>query len=92
MRAHSTNFSLSELERAVDMAHKHESRLYVCTNTMMRNQDLHALEKMHNWCLTPILSIIFLELIRDHHLEAHYSVQGNASNTRTLHTLKKTGC
>lgn len=97
MRAHSTNFSLSELEKAANMAHKHESRLYVCTNTMMKNQDLHALEK--------ILPLVFesgvdalivsdlgaLELIRDHHLEAHYSVQGNASNTRTLHTLKKLG-
>ncbi len=97
MRAHSTNFSLSELEKAVNMAHNHESRLYVCTNTMMRNQDLDALEKMLPLVVESgadaliVSDLGALELIRDHHLEAHYSVQGNASNTRTLHTLKKLG-
>lgn len=97
MRAHSTNFSLSELEKAVNMTHKHESRLYVCTNTMMRNQDLDGLEKMLPGVVESGVDALIvsdlgaLELIRDHHLEAHYSVQGNASNTRTLHTLKKLG-
>ncbi|MBU4535293.1 MAG: U32 family peptidase [Euryarchaeota archaeon] len=97
MRAHTTNFSLTELEKAVNMAHNHESKLYLCTNTMMKNQDLDGLEKILPLVVESgadaliVSDLGALELIRDYHLEAHYSVQGNVSNTRTLHTLKKLG-
>ncbi len=97
LRAHANNFSLTDLERAVQIAHDHHSRVYLCTNTLMKNPDLQYLEK-----ILPVIAELgvdalivsdlgALELARENQLEAHFSVQGNISNSKAMHTLKKLG-
>ena len=43
MRANSGGFSLEDLERAVRRCHNSRVKLYLCTNTMMRDKDLDDL-------------------------------------------------
>ena len=44
MRAHTANFSLENLNHAAERCHHYGARLYVCTNTVMRDRDIKHLK------------------------------------------------
>lgn len=97
MRANTTNFKLEEVEKAVKLVKEHNSKLYVCTNTILKDKDIEQVKKQ-----LPILKsykvdgIILSDLGLIHHvtennLEAHISVQENTTNLETLKILKELG-
>lgn len=45
MRSAPKNFTMDELREAVNFAHSHGVRVYLTTNTLPRNDELHELEK-----------------------------------------------
>lgn len=97
MRANVSNFSMEEIKTAVKNAHDFDSRLYVCTNTILKDNDFDLLEKnfpiLHDFGVDAVIvaDLGAVELARENDLEVHLSVQANISNSRSLKTLKKLG-
>ena len=52
MRANTTNFKLEEVEKAVQLVKEHNSKLYVCTNTILKDKDIEQVKKQ-----LPILNL-----------------------------------
>lgn len=97
MRANVSNFSLDEIKTAVKKSHDFDSRLYVCTNTILKDNDFDLLDrnfpilKEYGVDAVIVADLGAVELARENDLEVHLSVQANISNTRSLKVLKKLG-
>jgi putative protease len=97
MRANVSNFSLKDVKEAVKIAKEYSSKIYLCTNTIMRNKDIKKLEssleliKEYGVDALIVSDIGLAELINDVGITSHMSVQENISNTQSLKTLKKLG-
>ena len=97
MRANVSNFSLEDIKTAVKKAHDFDSRLYVCTNTILKDNDFDLLEKnfpiLKEYGVDAVIvsDLGAVEMARENDLEVHLSVQANISNTRSLKVLKKLG-
>ncbi|HSO26377.1 MAG TPA: peptidase U32 family protein, partial [Methanobacteriaceae archaeon] len=97
MRANVSNFSLEDIKTAVKKVHDFDSRLYVCTNTILKDNDFDLLEKnfpiLKEYGVDAVIvsDLGAVEMARENDLEVHLSVQANISNTRSLKVLKKLG-
>lgn len=97
MRANVSNFSLEDIKTAVKKAQDFNSRLYVCTNTILKDNDFDLLEQnfpiLHEFGVDAVIvaDLGAVELARENDLEVHLSVQANISNSRSLNVLKKLG-
>ena len=97
MRANVSNFSLEDIKTAVKKAHDFDSRLYVCTNTILKDNDFDLLErnfpilKEYGVDAVIVSDLGAVEMAHENDLEVHLSVQANISNTRSLKVLKKLG-
>jgi U32 family peptidase len=97
MRAHSGGFSLDELKKAVGCCHESGVKLYLCTNTIMRDKDLEDLrEIMPEISSLGVDALIasdlgVLNLARGEDLDVHLSVQANISNLESLKLLNELG-
>ena len=97
MRANVSNFSMDDIKKATLRAHDFDSRLYVCTNTILKDQDFDLLEKQYPLLreygvdAVIVADLGAVELARENDLEVHLSVQSNISNLRSLKVLKKLG-
>jgi putative protease len=97
MRANVSNFSLENIKTAVKKAQDFNSRLYVCTNTILKDNDFDLLEQnfpiLHEFGVDAVIvaDLGAVELARENDLEVHLSVQANISNSRSLNVLKKLG-
>jgi len=97
MRANISNFSLESVCEAVDIAHDYSSKLYLCTNTRMRDRDIKKLEfdieliKEYEVDALIVADIGLAELASVAGITPHMSVQENISNGRAIKTLKKLG-
>ena len=97
MRANVANFSTNELTEAVNTCHNADVKLYICTNTIVKETDLGDLRK-----LMPIIkssgadAVIVsdlgaLNIATENKIPVHMSVQANVSNSEALKTLQKLG-
>jgi len=97
MRTNTSNFSIEDVKKASKIAKEYSSKIYLCMNTMMRDEDVNLIESY-----LPIIKeaevdglivtdIGLADLAIKNDLEVHISVQENISNARTLKTLKKLG-
>ncbi len=97
MRANIANFSIHDLEDLVDICHDYGVKLYVCTNTVMKNSDINVLRE-----LMPIIKssgadaviasdLGALKIARENEMDVHMSVQANLSNTEALNVLHELG-
>lgn len=97
MRANVKNFSVNELDEAVKTCHRSGVKLYVCTNTTMKEDDLDDLR-----CLMPKIrsssadAVIASDLgavniARENGMPVHMSVQANLSNSEAIKVLKDLG-
>ena len=97
MRANVANFSTIDLKTAVQTCHKADVKLYVCTNTIVKEGDLKELRE-----LMPIIkssgadAVIVsdlgaLSIATENQIPVHMSVQANISNSEALKILKKLG-
>ncbi|KZX11451.1 peptidase U32 family protein [Methanobrevibacter filiformis] len=97
MRINATNFTINNLKKAVDIAHNNSSKLYLCTNTIMKDKDINKFKellpaiKQYGVDALIVSDIGMVDLAISNDLEVHISVQENVSNYRTLKTLKKLG-
>ncbi|HIH62213.1 MAG TPA: U32 family peptidase, partial [Methanobacteriales archaeon] len=97
LRANVSNFSLEEIKEAARIIHDNNARVYVCTNTILKDKDLKDLESklpsLHNFEVDALIvsDLGAIDLAVDNGLDVHVSVQANISNTRSLNMLKKLG-
>ena len=97
MRARADNFRVSEVAEAVERAHDHCSRLYVCTNTALRDDDVEKLKnifpELHSAGVDAVIAsdLAAVDLAAECDLDVHVSVQANITNTRTLTILRDMG-
>jgi U32 family peptidase len=97
MRSNVANFSTNNLIKAVQTCHKASVKLYVCTNTIVKEGDLKELRE-----LMPIIkssgadAVIVsdlgaLNIASENQIPIHMSVQANISNSEALKILEKLG-
>lgn len=97
MRAHTANFTIENLKKAVDRCHNHGAALYVCTNTVMRNKDIKNLKtllpeiKAAGTDAVIASDLGVLKIAHDIDIDVHLSVQTNISNSETLKLLADLG-
>ncbi len=97
MRANVANFTTNELPIAVKTCHDADVKLYICTNTIVKEEDLLELRN-----LMPIIkssgadAVIVsdlgaLNIASENQIPIHMSVQANISNSEALKILQKLG-
>lgn len=97
MRINAANFSLQDVKKASDITHDYGSKLYLCTNTIMKDKDIIRLnEQLPKLADADVDGLILsdiglIETVDSYGIEPHISVQENISNSYVLKTLKKLG-
>ncbi|MDD3985444.1 MAG: U32 family peptidase [Methanobacterium sp.] len=97
MRATISNFSIEELEYAVKQCHDSGVKIYVCTNTIMKERDLIELDKIMPLIKSSGVDAVIisdlgaLDIARENGLNIHMSVQANLSNSKAINLLQKLG-
>ncbi|MDR2967532.1 MAG: U32 family peptidase [Methanobacteriaceae archaeon] len=96
MRTNTSNFSIEDIKKASQIAKEYSSKIYLCMNTMMKDEDIDLIESylpiLKDKVDALIVSDIGLaDLAIENDLKVHMSVQENISNIKTLKTLKKLG-
>lgn len=97
MRANVSNFTLETLKNAVKQCHDSGKKIYVCTNTIMKNKDVtyfkDILPTIHS-CEVDALIISdlgALKLALEEDIDVHMSIQANISNFESLNLLEDLG-
>lgn len=97
MRYNATNFQVKDLKNLVNISHDHNTKLYLCTNTIMKDKDLekfkNILPEVNSYEVDALIvsDLGMADLAIENNLEVHISVQTNVTNTKTLKILKKLG-
>jgi len=97
LRAHTSRFKVEDLKTAVRICHDSGVKLYVCTNTVMKDADLKSLKKIMPEIESAGADAIIasdlgvLPLAKENNLRVHMSVQANISNTGSIKLLKEWG-
>ncbi len=95
MRANIANFSINNLAHAVNLCHDSGVKLYVCTNTVMKEEDLIELKSLMPLIKSSGADAVIasdlgaLNIARENGISVHMSVQANLSNSEALKVLKK---
>jgi U32 family peptidase len=97
MRSHTANFTIDNLNQAADHCHDQGALLYVCTNTVMRNNDIENLKAIlpeikaagADALIASDLGV--LRIAQDMNIDVHLSVQSNISNSESLKLLADLG-
>lgn len=98
-RKYAANFTTDEIERAVDIAHMHNVRVYVTVNTLIKQDELedvmNYLSKLYAMGVDAVLvqDLGLVELIRKHlpDLKIHASTQMTCENQLKLNYLEGKG-
>lgn len=98
-RKYATNFTLDEIEEAVNMAHMHNVKVYVTVNTLIKEDELenviNYLAKLYAMGTDAVLVQDFglVELIRKHlpNLKIHASTQMTCENQLKIDYLESKG-
>ena len=98
-RKFAENFTLDEIEKAVDTAHMHNVKVYVTVNTLIKESELESvmnyLSKLYSIGVDAILvqDIGLVELINEHlpDLKIHASTQMTCENQLKLDYLESKG-
>jgi putative protease len=97
MRANASNFTLETLKSAVKECHDLDKKIYVCTNTIMKNKDINYLKEIlpviHSYNVDALIisDLGALKLAREEGIETHMSIQANISNYESLNLLEDLG-
>lgn len=97
MRAHAANFKIEDLKRAADTCHESDVKLYICTNTIMTEDELEHLKGVMPFIRDSGADAVIvsdlgaLKVAREHGVPVHMSVQANLSNTESLQILEELG-
>jgi len=97
LRAHRGNFQIEDLKEAVKRCHDSNVKLYVCTNTIMKDKEIENLKKVMPHIKSAEADAIIasdlgaLSVAGDNDVKVHMSVQSNISNLEALKLLKELG-
>lgn len=97
MRANVKNFTIQDLKEAVEMCHDADKKIYLCTNTIMRNKDISHLKEIipaiYSYEVDALIisDLGALKVARENNLEIHMSIQANVSNFESLNLLEELG-
>ncbi|WP_414468644.1 U32 family peptidase [Methanobacterium sp. ACI-7] len=97
MRANVSNFTLETLKDAVNQCHDSNKKIYVCTNTIMKNKDIayfkEILPIINSYGVDALIisDLGALKLARDEGIDVHMSIQANISNFESLNLLEELG-
>jgi len=95
MRANASNFTLETLKDAVKQCHDAHKKIYVCTNTIMKNRDIEYFKEIlpliHSYGADALIisDLGALKLAIDEGINAHMSIQSNVSNFEALNLLEE---
>ncbi|HEX3013274.1 MAG TPA: U32 family peptidase [Methanobacterium sp.] len=97
MRANVKNFTIQDLKEAVEMCHDADKKIYICTNTIMKNKDISYLKEIiptiYSYGVDALIisDLGALKIARENDMEAHMSIQANVSNFESLNLLGELG-
>lgn len=97
MRANVKNFTIQDLKEVVRLCHDAGKKIYVCTNTIMKNKDITYLKEVipsfHSYDVDALIisDLGALKIARENNMEAHMSIQANISNFESLNLLEELG-
>ena len=97
MRANASNFTIETLKYAVKHCHEFDKKIYVCTNTIMKNKDINYFKKIlpviHSYNVDALIisDLGALKLAIDENIDVHMSIQANISNFESLNLLEELG-
>jgi U32 family peptidase len=97
MRAHAANFRLEDLKKSAELCHKNSTKLYICTNTIMKNKDIKNIKeilpdiKAAEADAIIVSDLGVLRMAQNEAIDVHMSVQANLSNLESLKLLKELG-
>lgn len=97
MRANVKNFTARTLKDAVKQCHDANKKIYVCTNTIMKNKDIDYLKEImptvNSYDVDALIISDFgaLKIARENDIDVHMSVQSNISNFESLNLLEELG-
>ncbi|AEF97090.1 U32 family peptidase [Methanotorris igneus] len=87
MRITAKNFERDELKEGVKFAHDNNKKLYLCTNTVIYENDLKKLEEIFDFANSVEVDAVIvsdlgaMQLAREYGLKVHASVQCNITNS-----------
>lgn len=97
MRANASNFTLGSLKDAVRHCHDFDKKIYVCTNTIMRNKDINYFKEIlpviYSYDVDALIisDLGALKIAEDEGIDVHMSIQANISNLSALNLLEELG-
>lgn len=97
MRANVSNFTLETIKDAVKQCHEYDKKIYICTNTIMKNRDINYFKEIlpvihsYNADALIISDLGALKLALDEGIDVHMSIQTNISNFESLSLLEELG-
>ena len=97
MRANVKNFTIQDLKEAVGMCHDAGKKIYLCTNTIMKNKDISYLKEViptiYSYDVDALIisDLGALKIALENNIEAHMSIQSNISNFESLNLLEELG-
>ena len=100
LRANATNFSIEEIKKACDIAHKMNKKVYVTVNIVFQNDDFtNLVEYLKELANAKVDAIIVsdpsvIEIVKNNNinLNIHISTQYSSSNTEVVSFFKSLGC
>lgn len=97
MRANIPGFTLEDIAKATQITHEYESKLYLCTNTILKDTDITKLEnnlpyyEEYEVDALIVSDLGLLNSTKNYKFDTHISIQENITNTPTLKILQKLG-
>ncbi len=99
-RMQAENFGAAELSRLVDLAHEHDTKVYVAMNTLLKPQDMHSAHNLVSRLARQVEAdaiivqdVGFVDIARQAHFEGgvYLSTLANITHPAGLHAAKKLG-
>ncbi|MGZ7116186.1 MAG: U32 family peptidase [Methanobacterium sp.] len=97
MRANVSNFTLETLKNAIKQCHDFNKKIYVCTNTIMKNRDIEYFKEIlpiiHSYEADALIisDLGALKIAIEEDMDVHMSIQANMSNFESLNLLEEIG-
>ncbi len=97
MRANVANFTLETIKDAVKQCHEENKKIYVCTNTIMKNKDIdyfkEIIKNLYSYEVDALIisDLGALKIARENDIDVHMSIQANISNFESLNLLEELG-
>ncbi|MBM7408645.1 U32 family peptidase [Methanococcus maripaludis] len=95
MRATAKNFERNELIEGINFAHDADKRVYLCTNTVVYEDDILNLNEILEFAKSAEVDAVIvndigaMSLAKELGLEVHVSVQNNITNSKTAEFFSK---